>query len=102
MISERLQRAVKNSGYRQYELAHAIGVDRSMLSGWLVGISRVRDGDSRVLQLGAILGVPAKACFSADIGRRPFLRRHLGPAMHAGPRRGAAGDRVVSRRPPRT
>jgi hypothetical protein len=98
MISRRLRIAVKHSSYKQYELAQAIVVHPSTLSAWLVGIAPVRDGDRRILQLGAILGVPAKACFSADAGRRQFLRRHLDAAMHRSPRRLAARDRGTSRK----
>ncbi len=67
MISQRLKSAVKNSGRRQYQLAHAIGVHHSTLSCWLNGISDVQFGDRRVLDLGAILGVPETECFEESI-----------------------------------
>jgi transcriptional regulator with XRE-family HTH domain len=63
MISQRLRFAVKTSPFRQYELARAIGVHHSTLSGWLCGISDVHDDDPRVIKLGSILLVPASQCF---------------------------------------
>jgi transcriptional regulator with XRE-family HTH domain len=100
MISRRLRIAVKNSSYRQYQLAHAINVDHSTLSAWLNGISRVREADPRVLQLGSILGVPPRACFQANTGRRQLLRRRTlarnGPGFRrkpTDPRRAASRRR---------
>jgi len=66
-ISERLHLAVKTSTFRQYKLARAIGVHHSTLSCWLNGISDVQFGDRRVLDLGAILGVPETECFEESI-----------------------------------
>ena len=63
MVSERLRAAVKVSRVRQYQLANAIGVNHSTLSAWLNGIARVKPGDARIVQLGALVGVPAGECF---------------------------------------
>ncbi len=64
VISPRLCRAAKLSNRKQYQLAHAIGVSHGTLSAWLCGISFVQAGDPRVLKLGALLKVPARACFA--------------------------------------
>ena len=90
MISRRLRLAIKNSGPRQYDYAHVIKVHPSTLSGWLNGISRVRHGDPRIVQLGAMCGVPARACFASRV--RP-----------AKPRREEVTTNVLGRRnrPPR-
>ena len=62
-ISGRLLTAVRTTRLRQYQLAQLIRVHPSTLSAWLNGIFPVQYGDPRVLQLGAILGVPASECF---------------------------------------
>jgi transcriptional regulator with XRE-family HTH domain len=66
MISQRLRKAVKSADVRQYHLANLIGVDHSTLSGWLCGISPVRHGDPRIVQLGSLVGVPPRACFAPN------------------------------------
>ena len=99
MLSKRLRVAVKNSGFRQYHLAQAIGVDHSTLSGWLNGISRVRPGDLRVAQLGALVGVPARACFVASSGRTTLRRDRRPASRHTTPRasrRTRGADRQTS------
>jgi transcriptional regulator with XRE-family HTH domain len=63
-ISRRLRAAVKTADVRQYRLAEAIGVDNSRLSAWMCGIDTVRLNDPRIVQLGALVGVPARACFA--------------------------------------
>jgi transcriptional regulator with XRE-family HTH domain len=83
MISQRLRKAVKSADVRQYHLANAIGVDHSTLSAWLNGISSVRRGDPRIVQLGSLVGVPPRACFARNparleavpLGDRKWLRR---------------------------
>ncbi len=66
MISERLRNAIKTASERQYRLAQRIRVHPTTLSAWVNGIFPVHRGDPRVLQLGALLGVPAAECFDED------------------------------------
>jgi len=65
-ISKTLRHAVWTTDDRQYRLAQAILVHPSTLSGWLNGIFPVQQGDPRVIQLGALVGVPASACFEPE------------------------------------
>jgi hypothetical protein len=69
-VSRHLRQAVKTSGVPQYLLARRVGVDRSVLSAWLCGMSRVRVNDVRVIALGKILGVAPGACFARQVYTR--------------------------------
>lgn len=62
-ISPVLRTAVRGASVRQYQLAQLICVHPSTLSAWLNGIIPVRPGDPRILQLGALVGVPPESCF---------------------------------------
>lgn len=63
-ISDELRTAIRRSGLKQYVLAQRADVDRSVLSAWLCGISRVRANDARVIALGEIVGVEPANCFA--------------------------------------
>lgn len=103
--SERLRRAVRLSRVRQYQLANLIGVDVSSLSAWLNRARPVRESDPRVIKLGALVGVPPTACFTATGpgGRRQTSRRRAGTEADAatgaeadaGAGAGAGGLRVT-------
>ena len=75
VLSSEFRAAIKLSSNRQYELAHAIGVHPSTLSGWTNGIVPVRADDPRLLRLAAILDVPADRAFSQREGAAFEVRR---------------------------
>jgi hypothetical protein len=95
MISKRLRNAIKNCGVPQYVLATLLPkpVNHSTLSAWLCGISPVRRGDPRIVQLGALLDVPPRACFAPSASRARATRR-LRQQVAATVRRGKGRSRA--------
>jgi len=89
VISQRLIRAVRLSGRRQYEIAHSAKLHPSTLSKILNGIEIVRPGDPRVLRLGKVLGIPERKLFarrgrnSAKGDVRSGRRKSMGAGSHA-------------------
>jgi len=71
MLSDRLRIAVRMADERQYRLARRAGLDPSIVSKWLNGIVDPKRGDPRVVKLGALVGVPADACFDNSDGSQP-------------------------------
>jgi hypothetical protein len=63
MLSEELIRAIRFSNKKNYEIAQEAGLHYSTLSRMIHGIERVRDGDPRVLKLGAVLGISTEKLF---------------------------------------
>jgi transcriptional regulator with XRE-family HTH domain len=96
-ISRRLRAAVKTAEVRQYRLAEAIGVDHSRLSAWLNGIARVRRGDPRIVKLGSLVGVPARACFAPLASRVSRVGRQGQGAGHRHARQGRDPQPMVRR-----
>jgi transcriptional regulator with XRE-family HTH domain len=72
---EILKRRAK--GERLYEIASAIGVGPSRLSGWLAGVVSVRADDAAIHRLAAYLGVPIARAVAetADLMRQPVEMR---------------------------
>jgi hypothetical protein len=97
MISQRLRLAIKNCGVPQYVLAKLLPVNHSTLSAWLCGISPVRRGDPRIVQLGSLVGVPARACFARPESRARAtrrLRQQVASTVRRGQRR-PSGNRLI-------
>ena len=65
-ISRKLYEAVKLSRRPQYLLAHRAGLHPSTLSKILRGIEKVLPGDSRVLRIGKLLGIPESELFKHE------------------------------------
>lgn len=63
MISKLFRTAVKISEMRAYQIAHKAGLHPSTLSQIICGIEKVKDGDSRVLKIGKVLGLKPEECF---------------------------------------
>ena len=63
MISSKLRKAIKPSDEPSYRIAHKAGLDPSTLSKFVCGIIKVKFGDSRVIAVGRVLGIPANECF---------------------------------------
>jgi hypothetical protein len=96
MISQRLRLAIRNCGVPQYVLAKLVPVNHSTLSAWLCGITPVRPGDPRIVQLGSLVGVPARACFARPESRARAtgrLRQQVASTVRRGQRR--SGDRLI-------
>lgn len=66
MISEKLIATVKLSKLKSYQIAHAAGIHPSTLSKIICGIDKVKTGDSRVIAIGQVMGLPAEECFEKD------------------------------------
>lgn len=66
VVSETLRQAVKLSHYKQYQLAGALGIDRSVFSTLINGITRVRLNDPRVCKLADLFGIPSELAFAED------------------------------------
>ena len=64
VISSRLRDALKLADGQHWRFAQAIGVHPTTLSRWISGAQPPRSGDPRVVALGALVGVPADACFA--------------------------------------
>lgn len=85
MISERLRIAVKLADVPHYQLARQIGIPRSTFSCIVNRILCVERGDARVVQIGALFGIPARACFAVRPARRAGPSGRV-VAAHAGRR----------------
>jgi len=65
-LSAHLVTAVRQSPLTDTELAAQIGASVYTLQAWLRAYTRTRRDDPRVVRLGALVGVPAHACYEAD------------------------------------
>ncbi len=63
MVSQKLIAAIKLGSDPAYKVAHRAGIDPSTLSKLICGIVKVKNGDTRVIKVGKILGIPAEDCF---------------------------------------
>lgn len=77
-LSRELIDAVKLSPKKKFELARAIDVSPSKLSGWLSSSICVQAGDARVLQLAQMLGVPLDRAFAAVPSAEEYRRKLSG------------------------
>jgi hypothetical protein len=65
-VSARLRHEVirrRCEGTKQYDIARAAGLHPTTLSSLLHDIVPIREGDSRVLAVGRVLGIPDADCF---------------------------------------
>jgi len=72
LISPQLRDAywrARQSGRRAYQLARDAELNPSVFSALLNESIPVRQGDPRVVRIGAVLGVPAERCFTAAADR---------------------------------
>lgn len=65
MISSKLKNAIKLSPEKAYVIARKAGILPCTLSKIINNIDPIRKGDSRVIAVGRILGVPADECFES-------------------------------------
>ncbi len=66
-LSRRFELALhdrRKAGTRLYAIARQAQLSPSTLSSILHGAQSIHFGDARVIRVGAVLGLPAKACFS--------------------------------------
>lgn len=66
MVSKRLKKVVKLSPHRNYKIAQAADLHPSTLSQILCGIIQIKDGDSRVIRIGKVLGLKPDECFEGE------------------------------------
>lgn len=62
-VSERLWAAIKTARRPAYKIAQEAGVRADWLSKAINGIEKVRPGDSRIIAVGRLVGVPPSECF---------------------------------------
>jgi plasmid maintenance system antidote protein VapI len=68
-VSERLKLELlqrRAQGVRQYRIARDAGVHPTVVSALINGALPIRDGDERVIRIGAILGFQPKDCFERE------------------------------------
>lgn len=70
MLSQKFISTVKLHKRPAYQIAHEAGLHPSTLSKLINGIEIVRPNDSRVLKVGAVLGLRPDECFSAETPSR--------------------------------
>ena len=63
MLSPKFKLAIKTSPYKAYEIAHKSGLHPSTLSKLICGIEKVKERDSRVLEVAKVLGIKPEDCF---------------------------------------
>jgi len=63
MIRKPLKEAINLSSIPAYRIAQRSGMNPSTLSKIVCGISNVKNGDSRIIKVGKILGIKAEDCF---------------------------------------
>ena len=63
MISKKFRDTVKLDSRRQYKLAWEAGINPTILSQFITGYVRPKDGDLRVLRVGKLLGLRPEECF---------------------------------------
>jgi transcriptional regulator with XRE-family HTH domain len=68
-VSRHFTAAVKLSDEPSYRIAQRAGIGPSTLSRIVNGIERVERGDSRVVAVAAVLGLPPTRAFARSKGR---------------------------------
>ena len=63
MISEKLRAAIKLNSIPAYKIAQEAGIDPSVLSKFICGIVKIKNGDQRVIAVGHVLDIPPGECF---------------------------------------
>jgi hypothetical protein len=74
-ISNKLKIALKLNPKPEYKIAWLAGINPTMLSKLINGIERVKPNDSRVINVGKVLGIPPDECFQEKPDER---RQHNG------------------------
>jgi transcriptional regulator with XRE-family HTH domain len=65
MISKRLRDRVRILRLKQRELARFAGTSRSTIAGWWSGTTIARDGDPRIVKIGAAVDLAPSECFES-------------------------------------
>ena len=66
MVSRKFKIAVKMSETPAWKIAFAAGVHPNVLSKIMSGAVRIKTDDTRVIRIGAILGLSKKECFEEN------------------------------------
>ncbi len=67
MVSKELKIALKLGDEPMYRIAQKAGLNPSVLSKLLCGITEVKENDSRILAVGRVLGIPPEDCFQKEM-----------------------------------
>lgn len=65
MVSQKFKAAVKLADRPAWKIAYEAEVHPNVLSKIMSGAVRVKDGDVRVVRIGAIFGLSAGECFES-------------------------------------
>ncbi len=63
MISHKLKAAIKLGNIPAYKIAQKAGLDPSVLSKLMCGISKIKKNDPRIIAVGKVLGISPIDCF---------------------------------------
>lgn len=66
MLSQQFKDRLKLWHEPQYRVALKADVNPSLLSKWVIGAQRVRNGDARLVRVGQILGLKPDEIFEKD------------------------------------
>jgi transposase-like protein len=71
-MAEKISRAfferIKLSDEPAYKLAWKVGIHPVLLSKWLHGYEKPKHSDTRITELGKLLGLRPEECFSSEEG----------------------------------
>ena len=66
MISEKFKTALKLAPKQHYRIAQEAGIHPSTLSKLINGIEMAKNGDSRVIKIGKVLGLSKEELFEKN------------------------------------
>ena len=66
MVSRDFKIAVKLAEMPAWRIAYQAGINPNVLSKIISGALRVRNGDWRVLKIGAVVGLKPEECFTQE------------------------------------
>ncbi len=66
MLSRQFIERLKLSKTPQYRIALRAGVHPALLSKWVIGAQKSRQGDPRIVRIGKLLGLQPEEIFAPD------------------------------------
>jgi len=66
MLSKKFKKTLRECGVAQYKISIQAGVNPNLLSKWMLGIQKVRDGDKRIIKIGKILKLKKDEIFGIN------------------------------------
>jgi len=66
MLSKKFKKTLRECGVAQYKISIQAGVNPNLLSKWMLGIQKVRNGDKRIIKIGKILKLKKDEIFGIN------------------------------------